>query len=89
MNNKPGVKTSEFWVTAVTQIIGVLAVSGIFTPQQADVLTDVIGQGEELVNQNLPIIQDLVTRVIGLITMLGTSFGYAQSRAKTKMKGGE
>ena len=41
---KPGYKTTEFWVTAVCQVIGILGLSGIFTAEQATALTEAIPQ---------------------------------------------
>lgn len=35
---KPGIKTSEFWVALVAQVVGILALIGVFTPEQADTL---------------------------------------------------
>jgi hypothetical protein len=39
---KPGVKTTEFWVTIGCQIIGILATTGMLDPDQSGVLTDAI-----------------------------------------------
>ena len=33
---KAGWKTTEFWITVAVQIIGLLALAGIFTSEQAD-----------------------------------------------------
>jgi hypothetical protein len=35
---KPGYKTTEFWVTIIIQILGILMVTGTITPEQSDVL---------------------------------------------------
>jgi len=36
---KPGWKTTEFWVALIPKVIGILAVTGALTPDQADALT--------------------------------------------------
>ena len=38
---KPGIKTSEFWATAMINVVGVLAVFGVITPEQSTQLTKV------------------------------------------------
>ena len=40
MTEKPGYKTTEFWVTVMLQIIGLTAALGYITPEQAEVLSD-------------------------------------------------
>jgi len=37
---KPGYKTTEFWVTILTQVFGILAVLGILTPEQTTALSE-------------------------------------------------
>jgi hypothetical protein len=32
---KPGTKTTEFWLTIIAQLIGIAALFGWFTPEQA------------------------------------------------------
>jgi len=39
---KTGYRTTEFWVTIVIQAIGILATTGVFTPDAADTLTKAI-----------------------------------------------
>jgi len=41
---KPGYKTTEFWVTVVCQLIGILALAGVFTAEQSAALTESITQ---------------------------------------------
>lgn len=86
-NTKPGVKTTEFWVTIITQITGMLAVFGVISPEQSQTLMDAAPIGAEIVNDSMNLITGIITRVTGLIVMVGSAFGYAQSRAKTKAKG--
>lgn len=33
---KPGWKTTEFWITAIVQLVGLCAAAGVFTPDQAE-----------------------------------------------------
>ena len=81
---KPGVKTTEFYVTVLTQITALCATLGILSPEQHDIMVDVVGEGQQYIDQSMPVINDMVTRALGLIAMLGSAFGYAHSRAKTK-----
>ena len=43
-NTKPGYKTTEFWVTVVCQIIGILALAGVITPLQSTELSAAVQQ---------------------------------------------
>ncbi len=47
--NKPGVKTTEFWVTVLVQVIGVILALGVVTPDQADTLTKAVTQGSGII----------------------------------------
>ena len=40
---KPGYKTTEFWFTLILQIIGVLVMLDVFTPEQQSALETMIG----------------------------------------------
>lgn len=40
--NKPGVKTSEFYLTIVSSIVGILVTLGYLTPQQGDDLVKAV-----------------------------------------------
>jgi hypothetical protein len=51
---KPGHKTTEFWVTLGSQILGMLALFGVFTPEQSSALS-----------QAVPQIGGLITVVLG------------------------
>jgi len=37
---KPGYQTTEFWVTAVTQVIAILTTVAVLSPRDAGALTD-------------------------------------------------
>jgi len=41
---KPGWKTTEFWKSIATNIIGLLAVLGVFTPEQSSDLIQAVGE---------------------------------------------
>lgn len=42
--NKPGYMTTEFWIAVAIQIIGILAITGIITPDQSTSLGDAAQQ---------------------------------------------
>jgi len=42
---KPGYKTTEFWVTLLIQILGILVLFGVITPEQKGTLSEAIQQG--------------------------------------------
>ena len=44
METKPGYLTTEFWVTVLLQVVGFLALLGVFTPDQASALTQALPQ---------------------------------------------
>lgn len=52
---KPGWKTTEFWITIATSILGLLAFTGVLTPDRSS----------ELTKQLLPLIGVLVPAVVG------------------------
>ncbi len=41
---KAGIKTTEFWISMGAAIVGVVAASGFFTPDQASTITNAITQ---------------------------------------------
>lgn len=41
---RPGYKTTEFWTTVVSQIIGILALAGVIRPSDATILNDAVVQ---------------------------------------------
>lgn len=41
---KPGIRTTEFWISTTVAFVGFLATTGLFTPVQADALTAAIPQ---------------------------------------------
>lgn len=70
---KQGYKTTEFWVTLVSQVVGILLLTGVVTPEQSEVLGIAAGKGGGIANE-----------VIGIITMVGSAFGYNVSRGLAK-----
>lgn len=65
---KPGYHTTEFWVTVLCQLVGLLAfVSPTFiTTEQANVLVQAI------------------TQLGGIVAMIASAFGYSLSRGIAK-----
>lgn len=43
MEQKPGYKTTEFWLSALTTLVGTLWASGAMSPESADAVEKVIG----------------------------------------------
>jgi hypothetical protein len=70
---KPGYKTTEFWVALAAQVVSMLMLLGVITPEQSSVLNETAGQSAVIVNQ-----------VIGIVGVVGASFGYAVSRGLAK-----
>lgn len=65
---KPGYKTTEFWVTLLIQLVGMVALiqPNWITPEQSDALTQAI------------------TQLGGLVAMVAAAFGYNLSRGAVK-----
>lgn len=40
---KPGYKTTEFYFTIVLQIVGILVMTGVFTPEQQESIDGLVG----------------------------------------------
>jgi hypothetical protein len=70
---KPGYKTTEFWVALVAQAVSMLMLFGVITPEQSNVLNEAAGQSAGIANQ-----------IIGIVGVVGASFGYAVSRGLAK-----
>lgn len=70
MNPKPGWKTSEFWMTILTQAASLLVLFGIIEPGGEAAVQD---QGSEVIEG-----------VGALIAMAGSTFGYARARGDAK-----
>ena len=71
--DKPGYKTTEFYVTVATQAIGVLVLFGVLGPEVKDVA-----------NQYL---SDIVVHATALVAVLGSAWKYIDGRSKTKQGG--
>ncbi len=74
---KPGFLTSEFWVTAGVQFVGILALFGVFTPDQATELNTNLPQMGALVN-------DIVINVSALFAMAVSCYRYISGRSAVK-----
>jgi hypothetical protein len=68
----PGWKTSEFYMTLVTQIVGILALTGILTPEDSRV---VVEHGNRLIEG-----------VFGLFASAVPAAAYIYGRAKVKSR---
>jgi len=74
---KPGWKTTEFWVGGVIpQILGLLILTGVITPEQQTVIQG----GTEIVAES-------GTQIYGALISMASAFGYAVSRGIAKMSG--
>ena len=70
MNTKPGIKTSEFWLTVVSLLIGAGIALGLFTNEEGKALEGAAAQ--------------LVTAVFGFVAVAGPVIAYIYSRTKVK-----
>jgi hypothetical protein len=70
---KTGWKTTEFWVSLVPQVLGVLLVLGIITPEQN---AETAAQANVLVNS--------ISQGIGAVIAALAAYGYSGARAKVK-----
>lgn len=73
MDTKPGIKTTEFWIAAVANLVPLLVLTGVVAPDQADVVTE---------NAN-----GAISGIFLAVTSIGAaiaSFGYSYSRGKAK-----
>ena len=68
---KPGYKTTEFWLTIVAQVVGLLLMSGAFDCQP----------GAEC-----PAWMGTMTKLLGMASMLLSGLGYQFSRGAVKGK---
>lgn len=67
---KPGYKTTEFWVTILTQIASIAVLLGIVEPQAGDAAAAAVPEAVE--------------SVFALLAMAGSAWGYARSRGEAK-----
>ncbi len=70
MDIKAGIKTTEFWTSLIVQILGLLAVFGVFTPQEVS----------ETSNAALQIVGGLMT----VISNVGYSISRAKVKSVQK-----
>lgn len=74
---KPGFKTSEFWVTVGVQVVAMLALFGIFTPEQVKDLGVQLPEIGTLVNE-------VITKITALGAMVITAYRYITGRSAVK-----
>jgi len=74
---KPGFLTSEFWVTAAIEVVGLIALFGGFTPEQSAMLNTDIPQMGALA-------QKIITDVIAFGSMIVAAYKYITGRSEVK-----
>ena len=70
---KRGFTTSEFWVTIITQIVGLIVLSGRLSPEYGD-----------LIQQSIIAVLKTMIDFVTAIYMLYTAVHYIQSRTELK-----
>lgn len=73
MENKPGKNTTEFYVTLLVQVLGILALTGIITPDASETLGQ---QGQVIIES--------VTRAGGAAMSAWSAVGYTKARGDAK-----
>lgn len=76
-NVKPGFKSTEFWVTVSVQVVAILALFGLFTPEQVKDL------GAQLPEMGT-LIDEVITKVTALGAMVITAYRYITGRSAVK-----
>ena len=76
-NIRPGYRSTEFWVTVGVQVVGILALFGIFTPEQVKDL------GSQLPEVGT-LIKEIITDVTALGAMVITAYRYITGRSDVK-----
>ncbi|MCP4703268.1 MAG: hypothetical protein GY865_01560 [candidate division Zixibacteria bacterium] len=76
-NIKPGYKTTEFWVTVGIQIVGLLVLLGVLSPESAKSLqVDIPAIGA--------MVSGLITDIMALGAMVLTVYRYITGRSAVK-----
>lgn len=75
---KPGVKTTEFWMTMIIQVLGILVMTGTVSPEQSKVIQGAAGQFPGLLEQ----MNVLVGGVMSLVS--GVFYAFGRSKVKSK-----
>lgn len=82
METKPGVKTTEFWTSAILALVGpfvtIFVGAGIFNAEDAPVITDTITTS---VNGAVEAVTILVSNVVSLLSVKS----YVKSRTDVKV----
>lgn len=76
---KPGWQTTEFWVTLVIQLMGILVLTGVYDPQIAGEVNSELGAKVDLVMTSYK-------DIAAFIAMAVSGFGYSRSRGEAKTK---
>ncbi|MBW1848945.1 MAG: hypothetical protein JRJ27_17790 [Deltaproteobacteria bacterium] len=77
MDCKPGWKTTEFWVTLGIQIVGVLLLTGILSPDEATKLNTALPDAGILVDK-------IITQVTALAAIVVSAYRYVVGRSDVK-----
>lgn len=59
---KSGIKTSEFWVSVVVSILGVLVALGVITPEQQGTLSESVNQIAGAIMAAAPVVGYAISR---------------------------
>lgn len=70
---KPGVKTTEFWLTLVAAVLGVLVAGGFLTPEESA--------------QAQSVVEALIEQLAGVVIAVGPIVAYIRARAEVKAAG--
>lgn len=73
MDNKPGIKTTEFWLTLAAQVVPLLVIFGVISQAEAHTLAETIGQ--------------LIVAVAATGAAVAPVWKYIDSRTKVKTGG--
>lgn len=73
---KPGFKTTEFWVTLLVQALGILALTGVLTPEMSATIGE---QGQ--------IVVEAIGQIAGALMAAISATGYAKARGEAKKTG--
>jgi len=75
---KSGWKTSEFWVSLVVKILGILVLTGVISPEQSEVLAE-----------QTDVLAGAIDQIIGGVMLSASTLGYSLSRGNAKRGEGE
>ena len=84
MNTKPGVKTTEFWVTALLALVGpivtILVGAGVVQPADAEEVTDTVTSNAQAIKDSTLLLTSNLTSLFAVRKYVG---------ARTEVKTGK